>query len=218
MIANSAHIPAYRQFPEDFEIVAVCDISEAAARETAQKHGISHFYTDASEMLRMERPDVVSVCVPNCFHKEYTLLALRAGANVLCEKPLATCYADAKEMFDEAEKQGKLLMACQSMRFTPDRLAAKAYIDSQGLGPVYYGELSRIRRRGIPYWGSFHLKKISCGGAFLDIGVHMLDALVWLMGNPKVTSVMGSTMQNHKQELGDLKSSGALTGNVDRLR
>lgn len=218
MITNSAHIPAYRNFSDDFRISAVSDINETAARETAKRHGISNFYQNAEEMLEKEKPDLVSVCVPNCFHKEYTLMALNHGANVLCEKPLAFNYADAKEMFDAAERNGKLLMACQSMRFTPDRLAAKDYTDKNGLGNIYYGELSRVRRRGIPYWGTFHIKKISCGGAFVDIGVHMLDALLWLMGNPEIKSVNGVTMQNHKQELGSLESSGALTGNVDNIR
>ena len=218
MITISAHIPAYRRFGDDFFISAVSDINETAARETAERHGIPNWYKDAEEMLEKEKPDLVSVCVPNCFHKEYTLMALNGGANVLCEKPLAFNYADAKEMFDTAEKNGRLLMACQSMRFTPDRLAAKEYIDKNGLGNIYYGDFSRVRRRGIPYWGAFHMKKISCGGTFVDIGVHMLDALLWLMGNPEIESVSGVTMQNHKQELGSLKSSGALTGNVDNMR
>lgn len=218
MITNSAHIPAYRQFPKDFEIVAVSDINEAAARDTAKRHGIERYYTNAEEMLEREKPDVVSVCVPNCFHKEYTLMALSHGANVLCEKPLAFTYADACEMFDMAERSGKLLMACQSMRFTPDRLAAKRFIDEGGMDEIYYGEIARVRRRGIPTWGTFHINKISCGGAFVDIGVHMLDALIWLMGNPKIKSVSGITMQNHKSEIGSLKGSGALTGEVHNKR
>ncbi len=218
MIANNAHIPAFKKFRDDYEITAVCDINETAARETAQRHGIASFYTDAEAMLEAENPDVVSVCVPNKFHKEYTIMALDAGANVLCEKPLAVTYNDAKEMFDCAAKNNKVLMACQSMRFTPDRLAAKEYIDKNGIDDIYYGELSRIRRRGIPFWGAFHIKEISCGGAFIDIGVHMLDALVWLMGNPQVKSVKAVTMQNHKDEIGSLKSSGALAGKVDIAR
>ena len=218
MIANSAHIPAYRRFSEDFEITAVCDINENAARETAKRHEISHYYVNAEEMLEKEKPDVVSVCVPNCFHREYVLMALRHGANVICEKPLAFTYSDAREMFDCAEREGKVLMACQSMRFTPDRLAAKRFIDSGGTDEIYYGEISRIRRRGIPTWGTFHMKKISCGGAFIDIGVHMLDALIWLMGNPKIKSVSGVALQNHKNEIGSLKDSGALTGEVHNIR
>ena len=218
MIANSAHIPAYRMFPDDYTIVAVSDINAQAAENTAKKFGIPRFYTDAQEMLERERPDVVSVCVPNCFHKQYTAMALEMGANVLCEKPLAFTYADAKELFDLANRNGKNLMACQSMRFTPDRLAAKRYIEENGLNDFYYGELSRIRRRGIPYWGTFHIKKISGGGAFADIGVHMLDALVWLMGNPAIRSVRAVTGQNHKDELGTLTGSGALTGEVALAR
>lgn len=218
MITNSAHIPAYRKFSDDFYISAVSDINETAAKETAERHGIPGYYKDAREMLEKEKPDLVSVCVPNCFHKEYTLMALNCGANVICEKPLAVRYKDAVEMFDLAKNKGKLLMACQSMRFTPDRLAAKEYIDKNGLGKIYYGEFARVRRRGIPYWGTFHMKKISCGGAFVDIGVHMLDALLWLMGNPDIESVSGAAMQNHKWELGSLKSSGALTGEVHLAR
>lgn len=218
MIANSAHIPAFKMFPDDYEITAVFDINEAVAKDTADRHSIKNWYTDAKKMLKEQKPDVVSVCVPNCFHKEYTLLALSYGANVLCEKPLAVTYKDAEEMFDCAKKNGKILMACQSMRFTPDRLGAKEYFDKNGTEDIYYGELSRIRRRGIPFWGTFHMKKISCGGAFIDIGVHMLDALVWLMGNKKVKSVRAATMQNHKDEIGTLESSGALTGNIDNIR
>ena len=218
MIANSAHIPAYRHFSEDFEIAAVSDINTESARATAERHGIDKWYADAEAMLKECRPDVVSVCVPNCFHKEYTMLALEYGANVLCEKPLAFTRRDAEEMFAFAKRQGKLLMACQSMRFTPDRLAAKEYIDEHGIGDFYYTELSRVRRRGIPYWGAFHIKKVSGGGAFVDIGVHMLDAAIWLTGNVEPISVCGTAARNHAFEIGDLASSGALTGQVDAIR
>lgn len=218
MIANSAHIPAYKHFSDDFEIAAVSDINAENAENTAKRHGIPKWYTNAEDMLDECRPDVVSVCVPNCFHKEYTMLALKYGANVLCEKPLAFTKKDAEEMYAFAEEQGKVLMACQSMRFTPDRLAAKRYIEEHGEDSFYYTELSRVRRRGIPYWGAFHIKKISGGGAFIDIGVHMLDAAIWLTGNTDVLSVSGITAKHHAEEIGDLAKSGALTGHVDSVR
>ena len=214
MIADSAHIPAYKYYPTDYFLSAVCDTNADAARLCAEKHGISAWYTDAEEMLHREKPDVVSVCVPNFLHKKYTMLALSCGANVICEKPLAVTASDAVEMFDLARKKGCTLTACQSMRFTPDRIAAKHYIEKYGIGDLYYGEFSRIRRRGIPYWGKFHIKQYSLGGAMFDIGVHMLDAFVWLCGCPKIESVTAFSGQNHKTELGDAISSGALTGNV----
>jgi len=213
MIAESAHIPAYRNFPDSYFIGAICDINEAAARDIAQRCDIPRYYTDASEMLEQEKPDVVSVCVPNRFHKEYSMLALSFGANVLCEKPVAVTYADACEMYSFAKKHGKVLMGCQSMRFTPDRLAAKKYIETEGLGEIYYAEFSRVRRRGIPYWGSFHKSSVNLGGAMLDIGVHMLDALVFLCGGLDPVAVSAYTGQHHKDELGSAEGSGALLGN-----
>ncbi len=216
MIARSAHLPAYRHFHELYDVVAVCDVNEAAAQETAKAFHVAHVYTDAEEMLKVERPDVVSVCTPNMLHKKFTMLALSYGANVLCEKPLAFRREDAEEMFAFAEKQGKFLMACQSWRFMPERLAARKLIDEGKIGEIYHGEISRIRRRGIPTWGKFHLKEFSGGGAFLDIGVHVLDALIWLMNDPTPVSVTMNCHTVHCDELGDLKSAGDLSGNITK--
>ena len=218
MIATSAHIPAFRHRSDVFELVAVFDTFETAAKTAAETAGIPAWYSDAKQMLAEVKPDLVSVCVPNAYHKEYVMLALSAGCHVLCEKPLAFTYRDAVEMYDYAEKQGKLLVASQSMRYTPDRLAAKAYIEAGQVGDIYYADFSRIRRRGIPTWGRFHMKASSCGGALVDIGVHMLDAMLWLMGNPKIAAVTATCSRNHAFETGDLVSSGARTGSVANAR
>lgn len=218
MIAENAHLPAYRKFLQDYNITAVFDVSLERARGFAEKNGIPNWYTDADKMLESERPDIVSVCVPNKLHKEYTVKALEYGANVICEKPLAVTYRDACEMFDLAQSKGKILMTCQSMRFTPDRLAAKKYIREHDIGDIYYAEFARIRQRGIPYWGTFHMKNMSLGGAMCDIGVHMIDAVVWLLGCPEISSANAVMGQNHKHELGDTISSGILTGNISNKR
>lgn len=214
MIAKSAHIPAYQAYPRDFEITAVCDFAEAVAKKTAEENHIGHYYSDAEEMLKTEKPDVVSVCAPNMLHKEYTMLALSYGANVLCEKPLAITYQDAKEMFDFAKAQGKVLMACQSLRFLPERVRARELIQNGEAGKIYYGEVSRVRHRGIPTWGKFHLKEFSGGGALIDIGVHGIDSAIWLMNNPKPKTVSATMNKVHTDEIGDPKAAGALKDNV----
>lgn len=93
MIAGSAHIPAYRSRADVFRVEAVVDINEIAARDTARKYGIPHYFTDCVQMLETVKPDLVSVCVPNAFHKQYIMAALEHSANVLCEKPVAVTYA-----------------------------------------------------------------------------------------------------------------------------
>ena len=205
---------AYKAYSKDFSIVGIFDVNKAAAEEVAKEFGIDKVYTDAEEMLKEQKPDLVSVCAPNMFHKTYTMLALKYGANVLCEKPLAFTYSDAKEMFDFAKQQGKTLMACQSLRYLPERLAVYEQVKNGNVGDVYYADLSRIRRRGIPTWGNFHLKEFSGGGALVDIGVHGIDSAIWLMGNPKPQSVTAYMSKVHANELGSAKSSGALKENV----
>ena len=218
MIAQSAHLPAYTYFSDRFSVCAVSDVNEKAAKDTAKRFGIPAVYTDAEKMLQNEKPDMVSICAPNMLHKAMTLLALEHGAHVLCEKPLAFTLRDAKEMFEKAKEKGLLLCACQSMRFTPDRLAAKELLDKNEVGTPYYCEFSRIRRRGIPFWGTFHIKEKSGGGALVDIGVHMLDAALWLMGNPAIDRVSGTVNRKLHTELGSAESSGALTGEIQNIR
>lgn len=215
MIANKAHIPAYLENKDDYSIVAVCDFNINIAKQTADAFGIGAYYSSADEMLKNHNPDLVSVCTPNLSHKEFVRQALLSGANVLCEKPLATTYADAKELFDLAKLKGKVLMTCQSLRFLPERLAAKSLVDNGSVGDIYYAELSRIRQRGIPMWGKFHIKSESGGGAFLDIGVHAIDSVIWLMGNPAPKTVTAVMKKVHADEVGTDKNSGALKGGVD---
>jgi len=212
MIAGAAHIPAYQRLPESFRVEAVCDPREQAARETAERFHIPRRYTDPLRMLQEVKPDLVSVCSPNGLHKEHTLAALEAGAHVLCEKPVALTYRDAAEMYDAAARKGLLLEACQCWRYIPERMAARRLIEAGEMGDIYYAEMTHIRRRGIPTWGKFHIRSFSGGGAFADIGVHVLDSALWLMGNPRATAVSATMGKVHAEETGSLKGSGAFGG------
>ena len=187
------HVPGYRA--AFAPVAALCDAEEPRAQALARENSIPRVYTDWRSMLAEEKPDVVSVCLPNVCHREVTIAALDAGAHVLCEKPLATSVADARAMFDAARRNGKRLMAAQHFRFEPAAQAIKRAVESGDLGQVYYAEATALRRLGIPTWGTFHQRASSFGGCLLDIGVHMLDQTVWLMGNPTAARVSAVTQQ-----------------------
>lgn len=216
MIANFGHIPAYLSFSDKVTIEATCDLNESLASETARSNGISKVFCDAGEMLKEIQPDIVSICTPNATHKNLVRQALEAGANVVCEKPLATNYSDTVDLFSYAKSKNLLLVACQTSRFKQEYFATKEYIDQGLFGTIYYAEINRIRRRGIPTWGTFHQKIWSGGGAMTDIGVHALDALLWMIGSPKVISVSGSSsayiIQQERGVVYDLAESGAFAG------
>ncbi|MFP3897334.1 MAG: Gfo/Idh/MocA family protein [Anaerolineales bacterium] len=193
MIANAGHIPAWRDLGDEIEIVGVANIHIGKAQKTAERYDIPHAYSDTERMLKELEPDIVSICTPNVYHKEGTLAALAAGAHVLCEKPVAPNYDDAKEMFEAAEEADRLLCVAQTIRFSSESVAAKEIVDAGRLGEIYYAETSSMRRRGVPTWGTFHMEEHAGGGALCDIGVHSLDLLLWIMGNPRVVAASGQT-------------------------
>ena len=210
MICNAAHIPAYKAMGDQVKIVAVADIREEAARETAERHGIPNYYVDPYVMLEKEKPDIISVCTPNAYHKEYTLAGFRAGCHVVCEKPMAMNCADAEEMFAAANKAGKHLFVIQSLRFMGNFKAAAGLAKSGCLGDIYYADLNLVRRRGVPRWGMFHMAKENAGGAFCDLGVHMCDYLMSISGNPKMKAVSGAAVTRIVNQEKDIEFSNAL--------
>jgi predicted dehydrogenase len=193
MIANSAHLPAWKNLVDDVEVVGVADIIEERAQLTAKAYDVPRAYGDWQKMLDEVKPDFVSVCTPNAYHKAPTIAALKGGAHVCCEKPITISTADAEEMYDTADAAGRELFITQTTRFSNSAFTAKELIESGKLGEMYYAETAMYRRRGIPKWGVFHMKKHNAGGPVYDLGVHVLDLLIWVMGNPRITAVSGMT-------------------------
>jgi predicted dehydrogenase len=191
--ARVVHLPGYDA--AGAPVAAICDLDSERAQALADRHHIRKVYSDWREMIEAEQPDLVSVCLPNALHHEITMFALQHGAHVLCEKPLATSVQEAREMFAAAEQAGRVLMAAQLFRFEPPARAIKRVIETGALGEIYHVEVDAMRRLGIPTWGMFHRKSASVGGAMLDIGVHMLDQAIWLIGNPEPISVSADTQR-----------------------
>ena len=218
MISDVAHIPAYKSMPGLVDLVAVCGHTTFSAEDAAKRHGIPHWYTSAEEMFLKEKPDLISVCTPNMSHKPMTMLALKYGCNVVCEKPVALTYTDTKEMFDYAKSVGKVLVACQTFRYNDEYQFAREQFDNGVLGDVYYSEFSMIRRRGVPKWGSFHKKTENGGGAFCDLGVHLVDAALWVMGGKKFSSIIGTSQDYLSKHETDIVSNLVESGSPSSVR
>jgi predicted dehydrogenase len=194
-IAIGQHLPAYQKLQAEgkVKIIGIADINEASAKSAAEKFSIPSVFTDYKKLLEESGLDAVSVCTPNFLHKDPAVAALRSGKHVLVEKPLARNAIEGVEMVEAARISGKKLQVGLNMRFGTGAQAVKRFVDDGRLGEVYFARCHALRRRGIPGWGVFTQKDKQGGGPLIDIGVHVLDVTMWLMGNPKPASVSGQT-------------------------
>lgn len=163
-IANGKHMPALKKI-EEAEMVAFCDIIEERAVKAAKEFGVegAKVYTDYRKLLEDESIESVHVCTPNRSHSFITIDALEAGKHVMCEKPMAKTYAEAKKMYETAQRTGKKLT-------------------------IGYQQ----RRRAVPTWDVFLNEYEQGGGPLIDIGTHALDLTLWMMNNYKPKMVVGN--------------------------
>lgn len=190
-IANSAHIPAYMK-QEDAEIVYFCDIIKQRADDAVEKYGCGKAVVDYHDILNDPEIEAVSVCTPNNVHAPIAMDFLKAGKNVLCEKPAARTYAEALEMQKVQHETGKVLNIGVVNRFNTSVNRIKQHIDNGELGEVYQVYVSFRAHRSIPgLGGAFTTKAIAGGGALIDWGVHYLDIVMYCCGDPRPKTVTG---------------------------
>ncbi len=193
-ICKGAHIGGYLK-DDRVEIVALCDIIKERAEFVRDNYfNNADVYTDYKELLKDETIDAVDICTPNYLHSIIAVDAFNAGKHVFCEKPDAVDVTEVLKMKQAAEKAGKVLMVMRNNRFVNASQYAKKFIEQGRMGDIYAGRCGWQRRRGIPGKGGwFTTKAQSGGGPLIDLGVHMIDLAIWLMGNPTPVSVSANT-------------------------
>lgn len=192
-IANAVHMPAYEKM-DHVEIVAVCDIIPERARRMAERLGAPFTCMDYREVFELEGLDAIDICMPNNLHSIIAVDALNRGIHVFCEKPDAINTKEAERMKLAAENSGKVLMVMRNNWYRAFAAYLKEYIKDGKMGEIYAARCGWQRRRGIPGKGGwFTTKAQSGGGPLIDLGVHMIDLAIWLMGNPEPVAVSGCT-------------------------
>ncbi len=211
-IANGKHMPSLKKL-DNVKMVAFCDIVKERAEKAAEVFGVegARVYTDYKEMLEKEDLEVVHVCTPNKSHAPITIAALESDCHVMCEKPMAKTYADAKAMLEAQKRTGKKLTIGYQNRFRADSKFIKRACENDELGEIYYAKAHAVRRRAVPTWGVFLNEEEQGGGPLIDIGTHALDLTLWMMDNYKPVSVKGSVFK----KLGNLTESGNAWGDWD---
>ena len=204
-IAQVVHIPILSRM-RGVQVVAVSDKEPRTARTIAERFGISGGARSTEDILGDDSIDAVVVCTPNHRHEENVCDALAAGKFVLCEKPLALTAAGVDRILAD-EKAAERLCVAMNQRFRPDAAALRSFVQSGELGDVFYlktGWLNRMQRRGRSWRES---KEAAGGGAFIDLGLQMLDLALWILGYPRALRV---SAQMHRSQESEVEDAAAL--------
>jgi predicted dehydrogenase len=176
------HVQAFAAHPR-VDLVAVCDADPERSDRFQQAHPASRTYPDLEAMLARETLDLVTICTPDWLHAEMGVAALRAGADVICVKPLSTTIGDARRLVGAAEESGRKLMVAHERRFHPRYRAIKRVLDEGLLGDLFYLELDYFVHKGrqfaaAPWYKSAQHPR----AAILGTGSHAVDLLRWFGG------------------------------------
>lgn len=169
----------------DGELCALCDILPERAEEKRKKYGLTDtaVYTDYSEMLEREKPDVVHICTPHDLHAPMAIEALDRNVAVLCEKPLCISIEQLGELRAAEKRSRAPLGVCHQNRFKPSMVQLKKMAESGiegAFGSVVWNRDEAYYRSG-DWRGTWAREG---GGVMINQALHTLDLLQWICGMP----------------------------------
>lgn len=178
------------------EVAGAWDVQPERAKELASLYKGCAAHESLDELLATD-VEAVAVAVPNDSHRECAVEALRAGKHVLLEKPMALTAAECDEVIAAHKESGKVLQLGFVCRGLPAAQATKNFIDAGRFGEIYHVKCSIYRTRGIPGLGGwFTTKARSGGGPLIDLGVHVLDLVMYLTNNHEPVRASGHVVSN----------------------
>jgi predicted dehydrogenase len=205
--AGQRHLEAYDALPGT-QVVALAGLEDPVRTALAAQYGIERHVARWEDLLDVDGLDAVSVAVPTFLHAPIAIAALERGMHVLSEKPIARNVTEADSMVQAARTADRVLDVAFNHRQRGDIQELKAVMETGRLGTPYYAKAWWLRRTGIPTLGSWFTRaELAGGGPLVDIGVHVLDYSLFLLGNPDVRAVSASTY--------DLLASSGFGSNPD---
>ncbi|NLO39639.1 MAG: Gfo/Idh/MocA family oxidoreductase [Ruminiclostridium sp.] len=204
---SGAHISAYLAFPDRCRITALCDIYPEKAEEKKSKYGLTADVVDAHEkLLEREDIDLVSICTPPFCHAEIAVNFLKAGKNIIVEKPMAASLEECDQIIAASKEAGKTLAVIAQNRFKDPVMKLKGVLDSGKIGRVLHAQVDSYWWRGHCYYDLWWrgLWEKEGGGCTLNHAVHHIDMLSWMLGKPTHVQALLSNAAHNNAEVEDI--------------
>jgi UDP-N-acetyl-2-amino-2-deoxyglucuronate dehydrogenase len=192
---SANHFKSIEQYPDDLELVAVCDVDAQVRERHAAQYGVPGF-ARMDELIEAVRPDAVVLCTPSGLHPDQAVTAARAGVNVITEKPMATRWGDGVRMVKACDEAGVRLFVVKQNRFNATLQLLRRAMDERRFGRIYMVHLNVFWSRPQEYYdsakwrGTWELD----GGAFMNQASHYVDLIDWLIGPVESVQAMTATL------------------------
>lgn len=199
---STIHAEALRRVP-GAELFAVASPTGSHVRAFAEKYQVPHHFTDYRKMLEMDELEMVVLGLPNDLHCQATLGAAAAGKHVVCEKPLCRNLREADRMIEACRRANVKLMYAEELCFAPKYVRLKKLLDDGALGAPTL--VKQSEKHNGPHAAHFWDVDRSGGGVAMDMGCHAIEFFRWMLGKPRIQSVVAQmAVQVHgKKTRGD---------------
>jgi predicted dehydrogenase len=174
------------------DVVAICDPSPDCAAQAAKLAPDARIVSSTEALLEQDLDGLV-IATPSALHAEQSIAALERGVAVFCQKPLGRNAAEAQAVVDAARRADRLLSVDFSYRYTAGAQAIAQRVRTGEMGHVFAADLVFHNAYG-PDKPWFYDRAQSGGGCVMDLGVHLVDLLLWLLDFPEVTDVSSTLL------------------------
>ncbi len=179
------------------DAIAIADSAPDAVEQALQLAPSAKVCSGLEDMLRLGLDGVV-IATPSALHAEQAIAALERGVAVFCQKPLGRSAAEVARVVEAAQKADRLLGVDFSYRQTQGLAQIRELVQSGALGRIFFADLVFHNAYG-PDKDWFYNRALSGGGCLMDLGVHLVDAALWVLGFPRVLSVSSHLFRHGKQ-------------------
>ncbi len=175
---------------EDVKVVGVSDISTERAEKIVNLTK-SKFFADSDELINCSEIDAIDICLPTYLHKEFILKCCNAKKDIFCEKPFTLNLKDSEEIITKIKEAKVKLMIGMVLRFWPEYIEFKRIVDSKKFGKLKVLKCTRISAPPIYAWDNWYFDPNRSGSAALDLHIHDVDYIYYLLGKPKSVYSLG---------------------------
>ena len=194
--AQLIHLPILAEM-ESVELVGLADVEGYKTAKVSDRYGVPGF-VDSESLLKQTKPDVVYVCAPTINHLPLAMTALQANSHVIVEKPVARSLEEAKRLQEAAHAAKRHVFIAMNQRFRQDVEVLRNFLSSGELGDIWRVRAGWLKRFGA--WDRspwLDKKNISGGGVLLDLGIQLLDMVLYLLDYPNLTRTVAYMHHNN---------------------